>query len=114
MIERVSPDRAHAHLLTLTQEIGVRLAGSDGERTAAEYIAGRFAETGATVSTEEFPVFERAVRNESLEVLIDGRWTAFSCSLLSNTPGTNTSLSAPPRVPVLPGPKDGTTPSMVQ
>ena len=84
----VTSDEVRRHLTVLTEEIGVRLAGSAGERRAADYIAAQFAARGAAVTVESFPVRERAVESESLEVCIGGAWHGFSCSLLSNTPGT--------------------------
>jgi hypothetical protein len=76
------------HLHVLTREIGVRLAGSRGERQAAEYVASELERCGASVTIEPFPVRERAVTSETLELLIDGAWRRLSCSLLSNAPGT--------------------------
>jgi aminopeptidase YwaD len=76
------------HLRTLTEDIGVRLAGSDGERQAAEYIAEQLASVGAAVHVEEFDVRQRAVEEEHLEVRMDGQWRSFPCSLLGNARGT--------------------------
>jgi hypothetical protein len=86
---RIDPGEIRRHLEVLTRDIGVRLAGSEGERRAAEYIAASWQRAGLQVSVETFPVRERAVKAERLEVLIDGSWLTFRCSLLSNTPGTD-------------------------
>jgi aminopeptidase YwaD len=86
---RIAAENLEAHLRALTVDIGVRLAGSPGEKLAADYIAGQLRLTGAGVSVEEFPVRERAVEEERLEVSLGGRWQAFPCSLFSSTPGTD-------------------------
>lgn len=86
--EPISAGNILRHLRVLTQDIGVRLAGAEGERRAAAYIQEEGRSYGARVSCEPFPVRERAVREERLEVLVGGQWRAFPCSLFSNTPGT--------------------------
>ena len=85
----IPADAIRAHLHVLTRDIGVRLAGSRGERQAADYVASTFARGGASVTVEPFPVRERAVAAESLELCVGGAWKAVPCSLLSNTPGTD-------------------------
>jgi len=84
----VRADRLEAHLRKLTVDIGVRLAGSAGEREAARYIEEQFAAAGAETSVETFPVKERAVTRESLEVRVGDVWRTFPCSLFGSTPGT--------------------------
>ncbi len=84
----IHPDDIRRHLDVLTRDIGVRLAGSAGERMAADYVAAEWRRHGAVVSIEEFAVRERVVTGQSLEVLAGGAWRRFPCSLLSNTPGT--------------------------
>ena len=85
----LSTARLEEHLRVLTGDIGVRLAGSSAEAQAADYIARAFRQTGAAVTLETFPVFERCVTEEHLEVFVQGAWRAFPCSLFSSTPGTN-------------------------
>jgi hypothetical protein len=84
----IPPDDIRRHLTVLTRDIGVRLAGSAGERQAADYIATQMRDAGADVTCEEFPARERVVTGEQIEVLTGGVWRAFPCSLLSNAPGT--------------------------
>jgi aminopeptidase YwaD len=92
----VTADQVCAHLNVLTREIGVRLAGSRGESLAADYVASVFAACGATVTIETFPVNERAVTSETLDLRVDGGWRRLGCSLLSNAPGTDgRSVEAP-------------------
>lgn len=73
----------------LTETIGVRLAGSPAERQAAEYMRDRFLESTPFCTIEEFPIFERAVEKESLEILIDDEWASFPGSLFNSAPGTD-------------------------
>lgn len=92
----IDADEIRQHLSVLTRDIGVRLAGSRGERAAADYIAAGWRRQGARVSIEEFPVRERAVTDQRLEVSCGGEWRPFPCSLLSNTPGTGGRLVEAP------------------
>ncbi len=96
-IPGASATRLEGHLRKLTVDLGVRLAGSDAERAAAEYLAAEASSIqGTRVTCEEFPVWERAVGRESLEVEIDGVWTRFDCSLFGAAPSTNgKTLEAP-------------------
>jgi carboxypeptidase Q len=84
----VTADEVRALLTAMTGEIGVRLAGSAGERRAADYVANQFAARGARVAIETFPVRERAIESESLQIRVGDAWQGFPCSLLSNAPGT--------------------------
>jgi len=84
----VTADQVWDHLNVLTRDIGVRLAGSRGERQAADYIASVFESCGAAVTVESFPVRERAVTSETVDLLIGSAWHRRPCSLLSNAPGT--------------------------
>ncbi len=47
-------ERALAHIQKLATEIGPRVAGTEGERKAADYIATQFASYGYSVETPEF------------------------------------------------------------
>jgi aminopeptidase YwaD len=84
-----SAGRLEADLRVLAEDIGVRLAGSPGEQAAARYLAQQLAETGAQVREESFPVRERRVESEELEIRLGGSWRSFPGSLFSNTPGTD-------------------------
>jgi hypothetical protein len=84
----VSAARLERTLRTLTQDIGVRLAGSQAEEEALRYVVQELRQTGAAVQEERFPVRERRVSSEELEVRLGGSWRRFPCSLFSNTPGT--------------------------
>ncbi len=76
------------HVRTLTERIGIRLAGSAGERRVADYIAEELRNIGADVHLEDFAVRERVVEEEHLEISLNGTWRRFPCSLLSNAAGT--------------------------
>jgi hypothetical protein len=85
---RASAERLEADLRVLTWDIGVRLAGSEGEQAAARYLLEQLGQTGARVQAESFPMRERRVESEELEVRLGGSWQRFPGSLFSNTPGT--------------------------
>ncbi len=85
----VSEKYLNDHLRVLAQDIGVRLSGSPSERQAADYIADQFSRYGGSVCVEEFPMKQRTVASEALEILLDGQWVSFPCSLFSSTPGTD-------------------------
>ena len=86
---QASSERLAHDLNVLANDIGVRLAGTSGERAAADHIIARAREIGADPREEIFPVQSRVVADEQLEVQIGGEWRRFPCSLFSNTPGTN-------------------------
>ena len=77
------------HVRGLTEDIGVRLAGSTEEYKAAEYIRDEFLKYSPDVHIEEFPIWERCVESEKLELCIDGKWEEFPCSLFSSASDTN-------------------------
>lgn len=93
----VVPANLYRHLQHLTVAIGPRLAGSQAEREAADYLAQEAGKVpGVRVAIEDFPVWERAVTTETLEVEIDGVWHAFACSLFGSAPSTDGhSIEAP-------------------
>ena len=80
------------HVRALTDDIGLRLAGSDGERRAAEYLRDACLKYTSRVTIEEFPVNERYVTSEKLEVEVNGEWKEFPCSLFSSAPSTDGKL----------------------
>ena len=86
---RISPDTVEKHIKVLSEDIGVRLAGSTGEKQAETYIAAELNKYGAQVLIEEFPIQERAVEKETLHVELYGKWHSFPCSLLGNAMGTD-------------------------
>ncbi len=77
------------HVRMLTDTIGVRLAGSPQEYQAAEYIAREFRKYSPKVTIEKYPVLERCITSEKLEVQLDGQWKEFPCSLFSSAPSTD-------------------------
>lgn len=88
-MQTIEPSELLRHLRHLTETIGVRLAGSDGESRAADYVAAEFERVGARVRREAFPVQMRDVREQQLQVFFDGAWHDQGCSLFANTPGTD-------------------------
>ncbi len=98
-MEKTCVQALETHLRKLTVDIGIRLAGSRGERQAAEYLLEGFNGLGVQAAAESFPVWERAVEEQELEVEIGGEWRTFPCSLFSSTPGTEgEALQAPIRL----------------
>ncbi len=86
---QASPERIASDLRHLVDDIGIRLAGTAGERAAADLVMACGRDLGAETWDETFPVQQRDVTSEELEVLVDGSWRAFPCSLFSSTPGTD-------------------------
>lgn len=84
-----SPDRIAQDLEVLACDIGVRLAGTDGERAAARHVRRVADAIGAPAWEETFAVQSRVVAEEQLEILMGGEWRRFPCSLFSSTPGTD-------------------------
>ena len=97
-MSKASADRIEQVLRELTEEIGVRLAGSEAEHRAVRYVENQLAGSGARVQTEEFPVRTRDVEAERLEILVGDTWRSFRCSLFSNTPGTDGKIIEAPLV----------------
>ncbi len=88
MLLQASPDRIALDLQILARDIGVRLAGTSGERAAADHVLSGARAAGATAWDEPFPMQARDVTEEELEVRIGETWQRFACSLFSSTPGT--------------------------
>lgn len=98
-VPAILPANLDRHLRHLTVTIGPRLAGSSAERAAADYLAREAgAVPGARVRTEDFPVWERAVTAETLEIELDGRWQPFECSLFGAAPSTDGRMIEAPLV----------------
>lgn len=83
-VETLRKDVSH-----LTETIGVRLAGSPAELEAAKYMQKRFLENVPQCTIEEFPIRERAVEREELEVLVGNEWLSFPANLFNSAPGTD-------------------------
>jgi hypothetical protein len=87
-MQKIVAGNVEKHLRILTEDIGVRLAGSVGERRAADTIAEHLRSVCDDARLEAFDVNERSVAEQHLELCIEGQWQSFPCSLLSNTCGT--------------------------
>jgi aminopeptidase YwaD len=59
----LEPARMQEHVRVLAQDIGVRLAGTEGERRAAAYIAGQFRHYGLVVEEQRFSAGDRGSSN---------------------------------------------------
>ncbi len=67
----------------------MRLAGTPGERAAADYVIETMRASGMAVHDEPFAVRSRVVAEEQLEIRVGDTWHAYPCSLFSSTPGTD-------------------------
>ena len=83
-----SSERIARDLRVLAHDIGVRLAGSDGERAAANHVLAEARALGVSAWDEPFQVRARVVRAQELAVRVADAWRPFPCSLFSSTPGT--------------------------
>lgn len=88
-MQNILPKNIESHIKALTEDIGIRLAGSVGDSHAGDYIADQMRSIGAEVHVENFDVRERVVEEEHLEMCINGKWQTFACSLLGNAIGTD-------------------------
>lgn len=64
----IDGDRAYEHVRALTQDIGSRVAGTDGEIAARDYIQRTLASYGYDVSIQEFAFDGTRYRNASIQV----------------------------------------------
>ena len=78
------PDRASAIVETLAGEIGIRLAGSDGEAEAAEYIRDALASYGYDTTIQEFE-FETALQYDS-SLQVESPARSFGASAMGGSP----------------------------
>lgn len=83
------PDRIARDLHVLAGDIGVRLAGTAGERAAADHVLAVARALDADVHEETFPMRARLVDAQELAIQVGDAWHAFPCSLFSSTPGTD-------------------------
>lgn len=72
----------------LCDKIGVRLAGSEQEKEAAEYIKTRMQEYVPDCEIETFDCKCCQVEREDLQVLVDGQWKKYDAILFNGAPGT--------------------------
>lgn len=84
----VSTANLYEDVRYLTEEIGIRLAGSLQELAAARYLQDRFLQYVPKCSLEEFPVHVRDVKSETLSVLLDGQWVAYPATLFGGASTT--------------------------
>jgi aminopeptidase YwaD len=65
---KINPDEIRRHVDALAGGVGPRVAGSEAEAQAADYVAGQFRAAGAEVEEEPFDFPGFAVRGAKLEV----------------------------------------------
>ena len=88
MILQASPDRLAQDLDVLARDIGVRLAGTPGERAAADYVIDRARLPGPTRGTSPSRCGPAPSRRSSSRSGSE-RLACIPCSLFSSTPGTD-------------------------
>lgn len=84
-----STERIYKDISYLTETIGVRLAGSENERKAAEYMKEQFLEYVPKCEIEEFPIMQRCIDKEELEIFTDGEWVKIPVCAYNPSPTTN-------------------------
>ncbi len=69
--------------------VGIRVAGTSGEKQAADWIEGRFRELGlARVNQQEFPCLSFGHTRVRLEAKIAGRWKTIDAEPAAHSPAT--------------------------
>lgn len=88
----ISPDNLYEDVRYLTEDIGIRLAGSQEERQAAAYLQSRFLQYVPKCTLETFPVSHRDVEKEELSVFLEGQWRDIPVTLFGSAPSTSGAL----------------------
>lgn len=88
-IAKISPDNVVNHLKTLCVDIGCRLAGTENEAKAAQYIAEHFQSLGLAVEVQEFPCVCWSCERAELEVLTADGWQPVPVQPNSQSPATD-------------------------
>ena len=81
-------EHLHRHVAYLTEEIGIRLAGSAQERRAAEYIKAEMQKYVPHCVIETFDVKCCRVEREDLQAFVEGHWKSYDTILFNGAPGT--------------------------
>lgn len=66
IMEEVTGDLAYNHVYYLSEEIGVRVAGTVGEEEAADYIMQQFEDMGYEVEVQPFFFFDGAYKSQNI------------------------------------------------
>mgnify|MGYP003309788306 CR=1 FL=1 len=69
----ISAKNIYEDIKYLTEDIGIRITGTEQEKQAAEYLRKRFLEYVPKCEVEEFPVTYRKIEKEELKVFLDGK-----------------------------------------
>lgn len=84
----ISASNIYRDVAYLTENIGIRLAGSAEELQAAEYLRDRFLEYVPKCTIEAFDTTCRQVEQEELSVFQNGRWRKIPAMLFNGAPST--------------------------
>ena len=85
----ISAKNIYEDIKYLTEDIGIRITGTEQEKQAAEYLRKRFLEYVPKCEVEEFPVTYRKIEKEELKVFLDGKWQDIGVRLYNMSPTTN-------------------------
>ena len=85
----IQPENIYQDVRYLTEEIGIRIAGSEKEKLASEYLKQRFLQYIPDCRLEEFQTKCRKVSKEELRAQIEGVWVEIPVRLRNVSPTTN-------------------------
>lgn len=85
---RITPDTVQKRLQHIAKQIGTRLAGTEAEQQAAQYMAGQMEKYGLNVEIETFPCRVWDCEQAQLQVSINGKWRESACHPIAYTPST--------------------------
>ncbi len=88
-MQKASCENIERVIRHMSENIGVRLAGSAKEYEAGKYLQNEFLKYVPNCVMEPFSVTERCVDSEELEIRVDGKWQKLPCSLLGASPTTD-------------------------
>lgn len=85
----ISADNLYQDIQYLTEDIGIRLTGSEQEWQAARYLQKRFEQYVPKCEIEEFPVIRRVLQEETLRVRVGGQWENVPIRTYDMSPSTD-------------------------
>lgn len=84
-----SADNLYQDIKYLTEDIGIRLTGSQQEWQAAGYLQKRFLQYVTKCEIEEFPVIRRTLQEETLKIRVGGQWESIPLRTYDMSPSTD-------------------------
>ncbi len=92
---KADPKLIAAHYDVLINQIGVRVAGSQAEKAAGQYMSREFNRLGAISDMETFPVRNHCIEQEYIEIRTGFIKAVCPCSLLGASPLPENTVEAP-------------------